>query len=144
EVPAGNSPWPAAATSDRDGRLVLRGVGAGLLVTLKVEDDRFAPQELAVATSGPKQVKEFSWSLAPAQVLEGRVLCDDTGEPVPGVRVRVTSLRAAEGGRAWSPKGAVEGRTDERGRFRLNAYAGTRLAVTAFAPAGGPYLTFTQ
>jgi hypothetical protein len=64
---------------------------------------------------------------------------------VPHARLKVESLRPRRSGQVTvkSIHGPVEGQADAQGRFRLNIIWGTELRVTAFAPVGQPYLTFS-
>src|SRR5262249_47016097 len=111
--PPGHLPgWPAAVTTDAQGRFVLRGVGKGQGVGLRVSDDRFALQVLDFPP--PDRDEEVTRVLAAARVLEGTVTDADTGKPVPHATVRVVppgSPRDGDGG----PPGSLSG-TDDRGR----------------------------
>jgi hypothetical protein len=142
----GLAAWPPRTKTDAQGRLVLRGLGLGFRVTLHAQGDRFALQEHEVKTLDKAPAAEFQWSLAPAQVLEGQVVYSDTGQPVPRACLKIESLRVINPGqvRAMSVHGPVEGEADAQGRFRLNPISGTELRVTAFAPIGQPYLTFSK
>ena len=94
--------WPKPITSDADGRFVIHNVAAGQGVFLNVAGtDRFAPQQLAINTGLPEQrgdrdgtyrsqvvknlkpQEEAVLPLAPAQMIEGVVRYEDTGEPAP-------------------------------------------------------------
>src|SRR5262249_40685685 len=86
--PSGPLPgWPAAVTTDAQGRFVLRGVGKGQGVGLRVSDDRFALQVLDFPP--PDRDEEVTRVLAAARVLEGTVTDADTGKPVPQATVRL-------------------------------------------------------
>jgi RNA polymerase sigma factor (sigma-70 family) len=145
DVPDRWTAWPGAVTTDRQGRLVLRGLAAGMGVTLRVDDDRFACQTLDLVLPARGRPREFTWSLTPAQLLTGRVVRADTGQPVPRARVAVKTL-ARFGGQSgvYRVHGPVEGRADAGGRFRLNPIFGDVFQVTAFAPSGQPYLSLTE
>jgi RNA polymerase sigma factor (sigma-70 family) len=144
--PAGLASWPAAVKTDAQGRVELRGLRPGLKVTLAIHDDRYAHQTLEIATSGKEAGAPFTWSLAPVQVLEGRVVCDDTGRAVPNIRLRVESLRVRQEGNVnvRSVHGPVDAQTDDEGRFRINPLPGDEFRVTAYAPPGQPYLTYAE
>jgi RNA polymerase sigma factor (sigma-70 family) len=145
EEPEKAGPWPKPVKSDAQGRLVLRGLAPGVRVTLRVDDDRFALQARQVDTGDKKDPEAFTWSLAPPQTLVGKVVYDDTDKPVPGARLKVESLVKREGlDGVWDVRGPAEGRADEKGQFRLNPFTGSTLVVTAFAPAGEPYLSLTR
>jgi RNA polymerase sigma factor (sigma-70 family) len=133
KVPDGLALWPRGFTTDAQGRFEVRGLSEGQELHLVIEDDRFAPQELQVDTGGAKPPAEVSLSLAPPQRVEGRVVYADTGKPVAGAQVTLTSSRGTAGK-------SVANRTDAEGRFAMNAYPGANLQVSAWAPAGQPYL----
>jgi RNA polymerase sigma factor (sigma-70 family) len=127
--------WPAAARTNADGRFTIRGVNRTQGVGLWVSSDRFAPQQLRVMP-GRKEITE---SLAPAQVLEGKVVCADTGKPVPHARLTVYSKQEKFGGAS-----GLDGQADEQGRFRIIPYTGKFFDVAAYAPDGQPYLTLQK
>jgi RNA polymerase sigma factor (sigma-70 family) len=125
--------WPGAVTTDEEGHFVIRGVGRGMSLTLRVQDDRFAFQSLELSdTSEPEQAAKFDKVLEPAHVIEGRVTCGDSGQPAANVEVR-----------AWGRGSRV--RTDREGRFRLNSARGPLSSgeekgiLMAFPPEGEPY-----
>src|SRR5262249_59939615 len=79
--------WPEAVTTDRAGRVALRGFGAGARVVLEVADDRFARAHLTLRADGKEPAREGTHVLSPAQLLEGVVVAADTGKPLPNVLV---------------------------------------------------------
>jgi hypothetical protein len=145
-APEGLTFWPAPAKTDAQGRVELHGLGPEQKVTLAVADARFGRQTFEVTIPAKGDGATFDWSLAAAQHLEGRVVCADTGRPVPHARWRVESLRARRQGELvqLAVQGRLDGQADGAGRFRINPFCGDRFLVTAFAPAGGPYLSYTK
>jgi RNA polymerase sigma factor (sigma-70 family) len=122
--------WPGPVTTDHQGRFVLRGLGGGVRVSLVVQDKRFAPFGLSVDTRDKDRAQNVKGSLAPANVLRGRVTYADTRKPVARARVIATY------GQGW---------TDKDGRFQLNIAllrpgGGGNFFVMAYAPPGEPYL----
>jgi RNA polymerase sigma factor (sigma-70 family) len=143
--------WPEPAVTDAQGRFVIRGCNRDRGFTLLAGADRFAPKSyqvrpvgerrpesvtygidaggfLITSKTGPDekgQPEELSLTLAPAQVLEGRVIYEDTGKPASGARV----LGSA---------------TDADGRFRVPLARSEGVTVTAMAPEGEPYLSVYQ
>ncbi len=99
--------WIAPVTSDKEGRFTIPGVPKGYGVFIEVDGgERFAPQEMAISTGLPEQrsekdgtyrsqVKnaqlgeEVTLVLPPAQMFEGRVTYEDTGEPAPFAGLRM-------------------------------------------------------
>jgi hypothetical protein len=115
--PVGQEPaaWPKATVTDKDGRLEIHGVGRDVTVTLGVKDDRFATQDFAIAYDAKTGAEVVLRTLAPAHVIEGTVSYADTDKPVPGARLTVYSGNSESGG--WL---GMDGRADEKGRFRFN------------------------
>jgi RNA polymerase sigma factor (sigma-70 family) len=132
--PRGLTTWPGPATSDDKGRFTLKGLPAHSTLTLQVEgDDRFAHQRLECKTAD----KEKTWSLGPGYVLHGTVTCADTGKAVPNIQVVVTAFRDPN---PPPPEATIERRADARGQFRISPPLGKFYLVTAYPPAGMPYL----
>jgi RNA polymerase sigma factor (sigma-70 family) len=127
--------WPKPVSTDGQGRFAIHGFGRGQAVQLLIEDDRFALQKLTLEMGRGKTPQVVRRSLAPPQRIEGRIICEDTGRPVPGAQLGVYSYRK------FRPGEQCNGRTDQNGRFRLNLYAGDRFHLSVYAPAGGPYLS---
>jgi RNA polymerase sigma factor (sigma-70 family) len=121
--------WPAAVTADGEGRFRLTGFGKGQEVHLVVEDDRFARQEIVVKVGAGEE----RFGLLPPRKVSGRVVAADTDKPVADAWVVVTSYRDRRGA-------AAQVRTDAEGRFAVTAYPGESYDVTAYPPAGEPYL----
>jgi RNA polymerase sigma factor (sigma-70 family) len=133
-IPEGE-PWPGPLTSDERGRVTLRGLGKWTRVSLEIDDDRFLRQRLALEVGAGKPGEEPTFTLAPLRVLEGTVTGEDTGNPMPGARV-VVEAYANQG----NTSDRVEGRTDERGRYRIIPYDGNALTVRVFPPDEQPFL----
>ncbi len=121
--------WPPPVTTDAEGHFRVAGFGRGQEVDLLIEDDRVAAQEITVAAGD----KERRFSLVPPHRVSGRVVAADTGKPLAGASVWVTSFRDRLGY-------GVDVRTDADGRYSANAYAGESYWVTVYPPRGEPYL----
>jgi RNA polymerase sigma factor (sigma-70 family) len=132
------TPWPAAATTDRNGRFVLHGLNPDLMGYVFIEDDRFTPHYVEIQTGAAHRQQEIRAVLAPAQVLQGVVTAQDTGKPVPHASVNYNSGANPDLSIAMGPGGHTE--ADERGRYRLHLLAGKLYTVTTSAPEGQPYL----
>ncbi len=154
----GGEPVPAAwlspVASDDQGWFTIRGIPAGYGVFLDVVGgDRFAPQDILLNSGMPEQrgerdgtyralVKNVSLGeelvlpLAPAQLFEGVVTYEDTGEPAPHARLTIWASQQEEHGSMIS----VAGTADAEGRYRISPKPGIRFGVTAYAPDGTPYL----
>jgi RNA polymerase sigma factor (sigma-70 family) len=128
--PAKLDVWPAAVTTDADGRFVVRGLGKDQGVTLLVTDERFAPQRLVVSTAAKDRPEAVERPLEPARWLEGTVVGEDTGKPI-GKKVLLDFSRGGELLQVWA---------DEKGHFRVNCPTGP-ITIEAYAPDGSPYLT---
>src|SRR5262249_21269231 len=146
--------WPAAVTCDKDGRFTIHGIAARTGIYIDVAaTDLFAPQSIALNTGLPeergerdatyhararkeKPGEEEELPLSRAQIFAGTVRYEDTKQPAAQARLTVWSSQQREGGSSTG----VEGRTDAEGRYRIHAKPGVRFSVTAYPPAGAPYL----
>jgi len=151
DIPAA---WLAPITCDSQGRFTIHGVPAGHGVYLDVEgNDRFAPQDIALNTGMSEQRgerdatyrslvrnvppgEEAVLPLAPAQLFEGFVQYEDTGEVVPHARLSIWASQQPQFGSMVSVGGAA----DAEGRYRIRPKPGVRFGVTAYPPDGVPYL----
>jgi RNA polymerase sigma factor (sigma-70 family) len=129
--------WPAPVTTNAQGRFVIRGLSRQSDIGLQVRDDRFAPQDLNIDTGDKRP--EVSQSLSPSQIIEGSVVCADTGKPMPRA-----PLTVASGDQQYGSSGVIGGRADDRGRFGVNPLAGKWFTVTAYPREGEPYLTLQK
>jgi RNA polymerase sigma factor (sigma-70 family) len=127
------------ATTDDQGRFAFRGVGRDLNVHLEIDDLHCAPQELDVNTADAEKAGHLVLGVAPPQVIEGRVVCEDTGKPVPNARLTVQTNKKSEQG-YLIPVGLVDGKADGQGRFRVSTNPGSGGFVIAHPPDGQPYL----
>lgn len=129
-VPDGVRVWPRPVTTDANGRFTVTGIGRNVNVGFHVRDDRFASEGFRVNTDdhdGPKTITEV---VRPAMLIEGRVLADDTGQPIPHALVEV-GLTMGGGSRF---------RADDLGRFKAHVQPAKSYRVQAFPPEGQPYL----
>jgi RNA polymerase sigma factor (sigma-70 family) len=136
-MPTGPS-WRGRATTDDRGRFTLRGVGRGTRVWLEIRDGRFACQRLELETGAKKEGEEVLLTLAPPRPIEGRVIAQDTRQPLANVRVDVHASKDN------NRTGNVEGRTDEQGRYRIIPFTGSHFAVRVFPGEGVPYLPWEE
>jgi RNA polymerase sigma factor (sigma-70 family) len=127
------------ATTDDQGRFAFRGVGRDLNVHLEIDDLHCAPKELDVNTADAAKAGHLVLGVAPPQVIAGRVVCEDTGQPMPNARLLVQTNRKSEQGYLL-PAGLVDGKADGQGRFRISANPGSGGFILAHPPAGQPYL----
>ena len=130
---------PKIAASDDKGRFTIRGLGSDLTVGLQVHGDRFYLDNLSVATADKAKAENIKAVLTPSHTVEGRVVYEDTGKPVTGADLDVSFYQRNEQGRLVGG-GMVDGRTDERGRYRVRFPSATTLGVNVRAPGGAPYL----
>jgi RNA polymerase sigma factor (sigma-70 family) len=128
--------WPAPVTTDEKGRLALRGVTRAMSLTLRLHDDRFALSDLVIE---PGQKEEARKALSPARIIEGRVIKEDSREPVPGVIVQL-------GAEVKAPHhfGYLTVRTDKQGRFRVNHYASDYYYLRTEDIDGQPYFSINH
>src|SRR5262249_5193951 len=105
-------------------------------VGFHIQDDRFARQTLHRVEVADK---ETTLTLQPPQVVEGRVTCEDSGEPVPNARLVVRGV-IRKRGQPTLEHGEAKARADALGRFRINSFPGTTIDVWVYPAAGTPYL----
>jgi hypothetical protein len=129
--------WPGPVRTDDQGRVTLRGIGRGLSISLSVRDGRYARQDLIADPAKAAPSGEITLVLQPAQIIEGRVLAADTGQPVPNAVVSaMTQVRNELANGGFSSKF----RADAQGRFLMNPIAGESYTLSAFPVGGEPYL----
>ena len=126
------------ATTDERGRFAFPSIGRSLSAHLEIDDLHCAPKELDVNT-GDEKAGHLVLGVAPPQVIEGRVLCEDTGKPMPYARLDINSYTKSEEG-YYTGGGAVLGQADAQGRFKISTYPGNTGFVMAMPPEGQPYL----
>jgi RNA polymerase sigma factor (sigma-70 family) len=133
-----NLQLPGPVTTDAEGRFVLRQLNRTQGVAVQVRDDRFARAIFSI----PEQPKEteVTFSMAPAQAIEGRILAADTLKPIPNAHFTVYASDRDDDLFLGSGIG-MDGDADSQGRFRAIPFAGKAFTVTAYAPDGEPYLT---
>ena len=127
--------WPQPVETDQTGRFVLTGIGQNTPTGLVVHDSRFAHQWLLIKTDDQNGPKELTLVLQPATTIEGTVLADDTGQPVPNATIAISASRDALGSMY-----ITRFRADANGRFVANPSPGSYFRLTVAAPEGQPYL----
>jgi RNA polymerase sigma factor (sigma-70 family) len=131
------------ATTDKQGRFVFHEVGRDLGVHLEIDDLHCAPKELDVNTGEPAKSGHLVIGVAPPAIVEGRVVCEDTGEPAANAPLEVDTYTKSEEGYITGG-GAVFGKTDARGRFKVSAVPGSTGFVAVYPPEGQPYLSSSK
>ena len=134
---------PSSATTDKDGRFTLRGLGRDRIATVFLRSERTAMMRLQVAgRPGPKDGwvrgehglygSPFTFLLPPSKPIFGTVRDKKTGKPIAGVKI-------ASGN--WID----ETITDAQGRYRLIGVAKQRsYTLTLGGRKGVPYLGYTR
>jgi RNA polymerase sigma factor (sigma-70 family) len=135
--PKGIRAWPKLITSDDEGKILLSGISRGVGVGLQVRDIPYARQDLMIDPAKLASGKEISLTLAPARIIEGRVLAADTGQPIPNAVVSAQTLVMNERARGFF---TAKFQADEQGRFAMNPIAGETYTLGAFPTGGEPYL----
>ncbi|MGO9917097.1 MAG: sigma factor-like helix-turn-helix DNA-binding protein, partial [Isosphaeraceae bacterium] len=130
--------WPRPATTDPDGRFMIKGAGRGLRLGVLIDDPRFARLTVDIDTDASSDTKNVTMAVEPARLIAGQVTFADSGEPAPHARGEVETQRNGSSG--W----AGDFETDAQGRFRANPGAADHYTVTVFAPEGSPCLTVTK
>jgi RNA polymerase sigma factor (sigma-70 family) len=132
---AGLRAWPRTVETDDRGRFVLTGIGRNTRAGLIVRDHRFAQQWLSIDTGDRPGPNEMTLALQPATTIEGRVVADDTGQPVANATIAISASRD-EMGSMYNTRF----RADGDGRFVANPSPGSYFRITAAAPEGQHYL----
>jgi hypothetical protein len=135
--PGGLRAWPKPVVTDAKGRFAVSGIGRGVSVGLAVRDLRYARQDPAIDAAGAAAGKEPAIVLKPAQLIEGRVLADDTGQPIPSAIVSAQYLVRSERALGISIQ---RFRADAQGHFVMNLPASENYTLEAFPSGGEPYL----
>jgi RNA polymerase sigma factor (sigma-70 family) len=128
------------ATTDQQGRFVFHDVGPDLGVHLEINDTHCPPKELDVSTGEPEKSGHLVIGVAPPAILEGRVVCEDTGQPMANAPLEIQANFKSEEG-LLTPRGLVTGRTDARGQFKVSTLPGSSGFVTVYPPEGQPFLS---
>jgi beta-lactamase regulating signal transducer with metallopeptidase domain/protocatechuate 3,4-dioxygenase beta subunit len=122
----------APATTDRDGRFRLTGLGRDRLAILDIRGESIAFRRVQVVTRLMKRVEnpgaegpplfdhgyygaEGTIVVEPGQVIEGVVRDAESNEPIPGAVVGSEMLA----GSVWGLGGLVTAQADSQGRYRL-------------------------
>jgi hypothetical protein len=127
--------WPKPLVTDDKGRFTIPGTGAMSDVIVEPEGDRFARQEFRFGQDDEGRTSEKTFVLAPARTLEALVTLDD-GRPAAGARVA-----ASGSNKKGMPGKTSEAVADAQGRARVTLWSGDSYRVTAYPPAGEPYLS---
>ncbi len=134
---AGQAPaWPEPATTDEQGRFTFRGLGRSSTIMIEASSDRHARQTFRIDPAGEPKTGTLSLTLSPAQAIEVRTTRADDGKPLPGVWVSVRGV-SRQRPSTERPNGAS---TNDQGRARIIPASGESFSITAYAPAGEPYL----
>jgi RNA polymerase sigma factor (sigma-70 family) len=128
---------PLSATTDARGNFVFSGVGPDVTLDLEVLDPRYERKDLQVNTADKKACENIRLLLGPGRFVEGRVVYQDTGKPVPRALLML-----------YNP--TIEARTDAEGRFKVPLYnpreddafgfISRDITISAYPPPGEPYL----
>jgi RNA polymerase sigma factor (sigma-70 family) len=143
-----------AATTDKEGRFQLTGIGANRVVSLRLGGPGLAAATIIACTQRGSRLDmnlpgwfgpdphgcfgaDFALSAAPARPIVGVVRDADTGQPVPGAVVQSHQFA----GREMIGLALLRTRADAAGRYRLDGMpAGKGNALLARGPDDQPYL----
>jgi hypothetical protein len=123
--------------TDDQGRIASSGVGRGVNVGLAVRDLRYAREDPSIDAAGAAADNGSTIVLQPAQLIEGRVLADETGQPIPNAIVSARHLVKNERALGMS---SPRFRADAQGHFVMNLPASENYTLEAFPTGGEPYL----
>lgn len=149
--------WTLSATTDDDGAFVLHGIphtdAAKVELEFLIDDPRFAPvarnlrigegrerDGVFVVSSNSRQLIEMR--LSEPRIVEGTVVCQDTGMALAGAWVGTVLSKWATPGDSQDL--AIWEKTDGKGRFRTRCGpSGENLTVYVYPPTGVPYLAWS-
>jgi RNA polymerase sigma factor (sigma-70 family) len=154
-IPADQLGVTESATSDKDGRIKLTGIGRGRVALVRIDGPGIESHMVWIMTHDhdtvrvPQHKNHFSLFadqpvygrkadivVAPCTPVEGVVTDLDTGKPVAGATV-FNALNTPHG----MGRHMVETKTDGQGRYRLDGRPNrTGYRVTVIAPKGEPYI----
>ncbi len=145
--------WPSSWTTDENGRFRIEGIVPEKTfahIYFLCNPD-FVDEEVFVSTGAPLSDSlpasrdevvdaKFTYTLQPARPVTGIVTDKETGKPLAGVIVEVSS---AVNDNRRNGDSCIEVRTDESGRYRAGA-AGDSFWVVAHADPASGYLPIRQ
>jgi RNA polymerase sigma factor (sigma-70 family) len=125
-----------SGTTDANGNFVLGGFGPGLKLEMEIRDPRYERKdEWIVDTGDTKKCENLHLVLGAGRCVEGRVVYEDTGKPVPNARLLFANP-------------IVYAKADEQGRFKVGLFGphdygngpARDIGVQAFPHPGEPYV----
>jgi RNA polymerase sigma factor (sigma-70 family) len=147
----------ASATTDREGRFRLTGVGRDRLVRVRVEGPTIVSQNLKILTRAVDPIvaqewpapwrtnttyygASFRYAAAPSRPIVGVVRDKDTKKPLAGFTVRSAKIANEPGD---DVEGITRTTTDSLGRYRLTGMPkGKGNAIMAVPSTDQPYLVY--
>jgi hypothetical protein len=133
--------WPAPVVTDEEGRFVLRCLrlrpSAKVRIVVEADDARYASESIFAMVDATR--RELALQCQPACVVTGRVICQDSGEPMPNTWLLVVSNPHNFSRGADTQFQGVQARTDDRGRFTAKVKQGKFVTVFVYPSAGQPY-----
>jgi RNA polymerase sigma factor (sigma-70 family) len=126
------------AKSDARGNFVFDAFGPDMTLELEVRDPRYELKtDWQVNTADKKACENIRLLLGQGRYVEGQVVYQDTGKPVPHARLMLSSP-------------IIEAKTDKEGRFKIPLYTPREgdafmffprdVSISAWPPPGEPYL----
>ncbi len=144
--------WVPPATTDDQGRFVLRGIppskARALVFQFSIDDPRYAPldpdllipserEEEQAFPFRPDDSEEPTIRLDTPRFVEGLVICKDTKEPMVGAWLSVVFSNVNLP--ADNQFAGIWVKTDEQGRFRVRGRPRECCTVYVYPPAGAAY-----
>jgi protocatechuate 3,4-dioxygenase beta subunit len=105
------------------------------------QKDARRPGTILTVTAG-KELNDINFRLVPGGVISGRVI-DEDGEPMSGVTVQALRATYQDGARRLEPAGG-NGRTDDRGEYRIFGLSPRRYYVSAARRGFGDFMLVAE
>jgi hypothetical protein len=131
-----------AVTTDAEGRFRVAAIPSDARVVVQVDHDDYDPIEEAIDVKSAVPI-EKNYVLQPRTEIYGRVVADETGDPIIGAKVQAGERGLPVDALAFFPAGTasvLESVTDANGNYRLKKIQRGKQYVYLHYPGYDPYV----